>query len=73
MENLTTPKAILLGLGLIALAIASVPYSSMLVKEAHANSIQRVQVCGKNFAGDWDCVGVAESVGNQFGALRTEK
>ena len=36
MENLTTPKAILFGLGLIALAIASVPYSSMLVKDAKA-------------------------------------
>ena len=47
MENLTTPKAILFGLGLIALAIASVPYSSMLVKDAQANNIQRVQICGK--------------------------
>ena len=39
MHKLTTPKAILLGLGLIALAIATVPYSSSLVKTAHANQL----------------------------------
>ena len=32
MKNLTTPQAILCGLGLIALAIASVPYSSTIIK-----------------------------------------
>ena len=37
MKNLTTPKAILFGLGLIALAIASFPYSSNVVKPAHAS------------------------------------
>ena len=73
MENLTTPKAILFGLGLIALAIASVPYSSMLVKEAHANSIQKVQVCGKNYTGDWDCVGVTNALGSEYAALRIGK
>ena len=45
MENLTTPKAILFGLGLIALAIASVPYSSMLVKNAKASNITKVSIC----------------------------
>ncbi len=47
MQKLTTPKAILLGLGLIALAIASVPYSSSLVKTAHASGhfVQRVAIC----------------------------
>ena len=40
MKNLTTPKAILFGLGLIALAIASVPYSSQLIKPAFAFSNQ---------------------------------
>ena len=38
MKNLTTPQAILCGLGLIALAIASVPYSSKIVKPAYAAS-----------------------------------
>ena len=38
MKNLTTPKAILFGLGLIALAIASFPYSSKIVKPAYASS-----------------------------------
>ena len=38
MKKLTTPKAILLGFGLIALAIASVPYSSKLVSYANASS-----------------------------------
>ena len=37
MKNLTTPKAILCGFGLIALAIASVPYSSQIVKPAYEN------------------------------------
>jgi len=49
MKNLTTPKAILFWLGLIALAIVSVPYSSRIVKPAFAsNGIQRVVVCGIN-------------------------
>ena len=40
MKNLTTPKAILFGLGLIALAIASVPYSSnIMIKEAKADYV----------------------------------
>ena len=38
MKNLTTPQAILFGLGLIALAIASVPYSSKIIKPAFAMS-----------------------------------
>ena len=38
MKNLTTPQAILCGLGLIAFAIASVPYSSKIVKPAYAAS-----------------------------------
>ena len=36
MKKLTTPQAILFGFGLIALAIVSVPYSSQIVKPAHA-------------------------------------
>ncbi len=46
MKNLTTPQAILFGLGLIALAIASAPYSSKIVKPALANNgVQKVQIC----------------------------
>ena len=59
MENLTAPKAILFGLGLIALAIASVPYSSLLVKDAYASNIQKVQVCGYDLLNDGlSCLGV---------------
>ena len=34
--ELTTPKAILIGLSLIAVAIASIPYSKSVVGDAHA-------------------------------------
>ena len=56
MKNLTTPKAILFGLGLIALAIASVPYSSSIVKPAFANNIQKVEICDP-----WSCAEVVNS------------
>ena len=46
MKNLTTPQAILCGLGLIALAIASVPYSSTIIKPAYAsNNIHKIAIC----------------------------
>ena len=51
MKNLTTPQAVLGGLALIALAIASIPYSSSIVTPAHANShevasdVQKVTIC----------------------------
>ena len=46
MRNLTTPQAILYGLALIALAVASVPYSSSMVKPTYAsNNIQKVAIC----------------------------
>ena len=46
MKNLTTPQAILCGFALVALAIASIPYSSNVVTPAHANTgIQRVAIC----------------------------
>ena len=46
MKNLTTPKAILFGLGLIALAIASFPYSSKIVKPAYAsNGVHKIAIC----------------------------
>ncbi len=37
MKNLTTPQSILFGLGLIALAIASVTFSSKIVSPAVAD------------------------------------
>ena len=46
MNSLTTPQAILCGFALIALAIASLPYSSNIVTLAHANTgIQKVAIC----------------------------
>ena len=46
MKNLTTPQAILCGFALIALAIASLPYSSNIVTLAHAaGGVQKVAIC----------------------------
>ena len=46
MKNLTTPQAILCGFALIALAIASLPYSFNIVSPAQANNgVVRVAVC----------------------------
>ena len=47
MKNLTTPQAVLGGLALIALAVASIPYSSSIVTPAHANEdrVQKVAIC----------------------------
>ena len=64
MKNLTTPKAILFGLGLIALAIASVPYSSQIIKPASANSgIQIVESCGYTNYKEIRCAGI---IGNKL-------
>ena len=49
MKNLTTPQAILCGFGLVALAIASVPYSSQIVKPAYASSgVNKIAICEKD-------------------------
>jgi len=49
MKNLTTPQSILCGFGLVALAIASVPYSSQIVKPAHAsNGVHKIAICDKS-------------------------
>tara|TARA_E500000178_G_C16352553_1_gene458162 strand:+ start:36 stop:242 length:207 start_codon:yes stop_codon:yes gene_type:complete len=49
MKNLTTPQAILCGLGLIALAIALVPYSSKIIKPAYAsNGVHKIAICNQN-------------------------
>ena len=46
MKNLTTPQSILCGFGLVALAIASVPYSSQIVKPAYAsNGVNKIAIC----------------------------
>ena len=48
MKNLTTPQAILCGFGLVALAIASVPYSSQIVKPAFAsNKVHKIAICNE--------------------------
>ena len=44
--ELTTPKAILIGMSLIAVAIASIPYSKSVVTEAHpVNGVQKITFC----------------------------
>ena len=49
MKNLTTPQAILFGFGLVALAIASVPYSSQIVKPAYASSgVNKIAICNES-------------------------
>ena len=48
MKNLTTPQSILCGFGLVALAIASVPYSSQIVKPVYANSgVNKIAICNE--------------------------
>jgi hypothetical protein len=42
MRNLTTSQAVLGGLALMALAIASIPYSTNTITPAHASEIQKV-------------------------------
>ena len=47
MKNLTTPQAILFGFGLVALAIASIPYPSQVVTPALASShgVHKIAIC----------------------------
>ena len=83
MKNLTTPKAILFGLFLIAIAIASIPFSSTLVKDVQASSyIQKVQICGKSILSvdskgrpqlSMNCVGVGNSGTRDYGSLYMTK
>lgn len=61
MKNLTTPKAILMGLGLIALAIAIQPVTGGLIGTANANRVQLVRICGYDGlrgSGAFNCVRV---------------
>ena len=49
MKNLTTPQSILCGFGLVALAIASIPYSSQIVKPAYvSNGVNKIAICNEN-------------------------
>jgi hypothetical protein len=58
MENLTTPKAILIGLSLIAAAIATLPLTGSLVQPANAQiGLTKVQICGENDYGNIRCAG----------------
>ena len=52
MKNLTTPQAILCGFALIALAIASLPYSSDIVSpaQAYTDRVSKVAICSKDGA-----------------------
>ena len=73
MKNLTTPKAILIGLGLIALAIAIQPVTGGLIGTANANQVPQVQICGWNMTDrwakamkltkSWECAIVSEDFG----------
>ena len=45
---MTTPKAILIGLTFIAVAIASIPYSNNVVTPALASGVTRVAICDVN-------------------------
>ena len=59
MKNLTTPQAILFGFGLVALAIASVPYSSQVVTPALAVShgVHKIAICNSNGSA---CAGITQ-------------
>jgi hypothetical protein len=56
---MTTPQAILTGFALVALAIASLPYSNGLISPAFAATPQKVQVCDY----DGDCIEVTPKGG----------
>ena len=66
MQNLTTPQAILCGFALIALAIASIPYSSSIVSPARAtgHTVQKVTICDKTGA---NCAAVFLRMGKYGG------
>ena len=52
MKNLTTPQAVLGGFALIALAIASIPYSSSVVSpaQAYTDRVSKVALCSQDGA-----------------------
>ena len=63
MKNLTTPQAILFGFGLVALAIASIPYSSQVITPALATSaVHKVAICSQFGS---DCVNILDVYGTK--------
>ena len=46
--ELTTPKAILIGMSLIAVAIASIPYSKVVTEAHAANRVTKVVICSEH-------------------------
>jgi hypothetical protein len=63
--ELTTPKAILIGMSLIAVAIASIPYSKSVVGDAHAqqDGLVQVQICGYDPGSNLNCAFVWRGLG----------
>ena len=60
MKPLNTPRAILYGLAMIALAIASTPYSSKIITPTFAgNEIYKIAIC--NTSG-FQCVDIRKSL-----------
>jgi hypothetical protein len=59
VQNLTTPKAILIGLSFIAIAIASLPFTGNIVPTSNAQSgLTNVQICGAINTGEIRCLGL---------------
>ena len=48
MKNMTIPQSIFFGLSLIAIAITSIPFSSNMIKDAHASNVHKIAICDKN-------------------------
>ena len=64
MKNLTIPQAILCGFGLVALAIASIPYSSQIIRPAYAsNGVQKIAICNES---GFKCAEVSNFRGANF-------
>jgi hypothetical protein len=63
---MTTPKAILIGLTFIAVAIASIPYSNNVVTPALANNhiVHKIAICNES---GYSCAGISG------GGLRTDQ
>ncbi len=60
MKNLKTPHAIILGFGLVALSIASLPYANKTIKPAFANrSVYKIAICDSS---GYSCVDVRNNM-----------
>jgi len=63
MTKLTTPRSILIGFALIALSIASIPYSNLIVPKAYA------EVAGMDYydlKGDYDLKKAVKSIVERY-------